>query len=75
MTSQKIFSEKDENEMIDNKREEGCRHGRGLDWFAQKPVEGLDGNGWQPLLRKRFVECCIEFALLRMYIGYKSVST
>ena len=34
MTSQKIFSEKDENEMIDNKREEGCRHGRGLDWFA-----------------------------------------
>ena len=28
-----------------------------------------------PLLRKRFVECCIEFALLRMYIGYKSVST
>lgn len=34
MTSQKIFSEKDENEMIDNKREEVFRHGRGLDWFV-----------------------------------------
>lgn len=34
MTSQTFFSENDENEMMGNKREEGFRHGRGLDWFA-----------------------------------------
>lgn len=34
MTSQKFFSENDENEMLGNKRGEVFRHGRGSCWFV-----------------------------------------